>query len=169
MIKFYISYFYQIRHMEPNMLPVSTAMWDPKWFHDGKNYSYHYFDKNHILNGIRMVNLMMPFYKWEELVNRNESCIHCGTNNGADGAWVSGLCPFMQEYSKCIRENNPDFQKFITFCEGYLQFLNNSLNICLDTIIFIVHEPPYKRCGERPILIKWFKENGMELEEYEPC
>ena len=34
MTNFYISYFYQIRNMKHNTLPVSTAMWDPKWFHE---------------------------------------------------------------------------------------------------------------------------------------
>lgn len=159
MIKFYISYFYQIRNMKSNMLPISTAMYDPKWFHDGKSENWRYMDKNGVINGARMIDLMMPLYKWEELVKRNESCEHC--NN-----WIAGMCPFMQEYAKCIREKNPDFQKFITFCEGYLNFLNQRLNLCLDTIIFIVHEAPSRRCGERPVLQQWFAENGMELKEY---
>ena len=166
MINFYISYFYQIRNMKPNMLPVSTAMWDPKWFHDGKGEKWRYMDKNGVINGVRMIDLMMPLYKWEELVKRNESCEHCITNNGTNGAWISGMCPFMKEYAKCIREKNPDFQKFITFCDGYLQFLNQHLNLCLDTIIFIVHEAPSKGCGERPELQRWFAENGMELKEW---
>lgn len=159
MINFYISYFYQIRNMKSNMLPVSTAMWDPKWFHNGKGENYRYMDKNGVINGVRMIDLMMPLYKWEELVKRNESCEHC--NN-----WIAGMCPFMQEYAKCIRAKNPDFKKFITFCEGYLQFLNQRLNLCLDTIIFIVHEAPSRGCGERPELQRWFAENGMELKEY---
>ena len=159
MINFYISYFYQIRNMKPNMLPVSTAMWDPKWFHDGRGNGYRYIDKNGVINGIRMIDLMMPLYKWEELVKRNESCEHC--NN-----WIAGMCPFMQEYAKCIREKNPDFQKFITFCDGYLQFLNQHLNLYLDTIIFIVYEAPSRGCGERPELQQWFEENGMELKEF---
>ena len=166
MINFYISYFYQIRNMKPNMLPVSTAMWDPKWFHDDKGGRWKYMDKNGVINGVRMIDLMMPLYKWEELVKRNESCEHCGINNGANGSWISGMCPFMKEYAKCIREKNPDFQKFINFCDGYLQFLNQRLNLCLDTIIFIVHEAPSKGCGERPELQRWFAENGMELKEW---
>ena len=166
MINFYISYFYQIRNMKPNMLPVSTAMWDPKWFHDDNGGRWKYMDKNGVINGVRMIDLMMPLYKWEELVKRNESCEHCGINNGANGSWISGMCPFMKEYAKCIREKNPDFQKFINFCDGYLQFLNQRLNLCLDTIIFIVHEAPSKGCGERPELQRWFYENGMELKEW---
>ena len=152
--------------MKSNMLPVSTAMWDPKWFHDDKGGRWKYMDKNGVINGVRMIDLMMPLYKWEELVKRNESCEHCGINNGANGSWISGMCPFMKEYAKCIREKNPDFKKFINFCDGYLQFLNQRLNLCLDTIIFIVHEAPSKGCGERPELQRWFAENGMELKEW---
>lgn len=182
MINFYISYFYQIRNMKPNMLPVSTAMLDPKWFHYGRydqikftdpcgslisyDVKRKYIDKNGVINGVRMIDLIMPLYKWEELVKRNESCEHCRINNGAAGDLFSGMCPFMQEYANCIREKNPDFQKFITFCDGYLQFLNQHLNLCLDTIIFIVHEAPSKGCGERPELQRWFAENGMELKEW---
>ena len=47
------SYFYQIRFFKPNMIPVSTAMWDPKWFHNFKN-QYHVFkDRNGVYNGLR--------------------------------------------------------------------------------------------------------------------
>ena len=176
MINFYISYFYQIRNMKPNMLPVSTAMWDPKWFHHGRydqikftdpcgslisyDVKRKYIDKNGVINGVRMIDLIMPLYKWEELVKRNESCEHCND-------WgITGTCPFMQEYAKYIREKNPDFQKFINFCEEYLYFLNIRLNLHLDTIIFIVHEAPSKGCGERPEIQRWFAENGMELKEW---
>lgn len=32
-MKILISYFYQIRFFKPNMIPLSTAAFDPKWFH----------------------------------------------------------------------------------------------------------------------------------------
>lgn len=162
-INFYISYFYQIRNMKPNMLPISTAMWDPKWFHDGKGNEWRYMDKNGVINGVRMVDLMMPTYKWQELDYQNKSCQYCGIERGS---FVPGLCPFMKEYAKCIREKNPDFKKFIAYCAEYLQVLNRRLNLCLDTIVFIVYEAPYKVCGERPELQRWFTENGMELKEW---
>lgn len=159
MIKFYISYFYQIRNMTPNMLPVSTAMYDPKWFHEGKGTGYRYFDKNHVINGVRLGELCMEQYRVDNLVKRGLMCDQLCPRDAQ-------TCPFMQEYAKCIREKNPDFQKFITFCDGYLQFLNQRLNLCLDTIIFIVHEAPSRGCGERPELQRWFAENGMELKEF---
>lgn len=33
-MKFYTSYFYKLRFFTPNMLPFSTAKWDPKWYHN---------------------------------------------------------------------------------------------------------------------------------------
>lgn len=167
MIKFYISYFYQIRNMKPNMLPVSTAMWDPAWFHKNKSNYYRYMDNNGVINGVRMIDLMMPLEKWNELVKLNESCKHCYlATYGMRESWVPGQCPFMQEYAKCIREKNPDFQIFVKSCEEYLQVLNKKLNLNLDTLIFIVHEPPTRICGERPEIQKWFLENGYELKEF---
>ena len=40
------SYFYQIRNFKPNMIPLSTALWDPKWFHKNKGHSFQFKDKN---------------------------------------------------------------------------------------------------------------------------
>lgn len=158
MLKFYISYFYQIRNMSSNILPVSTAMWDPKWFHDGKSEGYRYMDKNNVINGVRFSHLCMESYRYEKLIKNK---VDCGMNcPGVEG------CEFMKEYAKCIRAKNPDFQKFITFCEGYVEFLNQKFNFGLDTIIFIVHEAPDRGCGERPVIQDWFNENGYELLEW---
>lgn len=158
-MNYYISYFYQVRNMKPNMLPVSTAMWDPRWFHNFKGHLHRYIDNNGVINGIRMNQLCMEMYRWERLVKDKISCMEC--NN-----FIPGECPFMQEYAKYIREKNPDFQKFLTFCEGYINFLNQSHGSAIDTIIFIVHEPPTRDCGERQELQRWFKENGYDLLEW---
>ena len=39
-MKFYISYFYQIRNFSPNMIPISTTVSDPDWFHKGEDGIY---------------------------------------------------------------------------------------------------------------------------------
>jgi len=33
-MKVRISYFYQIRNFKTNMIPMSTALSDPAWYHD---------------------------------------------------------------------------------------------------------------------------------------
>lgn len=167
MINFYISYFYQIRNMASNMLPISTAMYDPTWFHNGKGVGYRYLDKNNVINGVRMNELCMEAYKYEFLIKANADCkTVCSENSQSYYEKEKSWCPFMASYATCIREKNPDFQKFITFCEDYLRLLNHKFNFGLDTIIFIVHEPPSRNCGERPVLQQWFEENGYELKEW---
>ena len=55
MIKVYTSYFYQIRNMRPGDLAFSTALGDPKWFHDFTNdKQYKFIDKRGVLNGLRL-------------------------------------------------------------------------------------------------------------------
>ena len=39
-MKIYTSYFYQIRFFKPNMIPLSTAKYDPSWFHKGLGWKY---------------------------------------------------------------------------------------------------------------------------------
>ena len=52
-MKVLITYFYNIRFLKQNQIPVSTAMWDPKWYHDFKDKDYIFKDKNGVYNGDR--------------------------------------------------------------------------------------------------------------------
>lgn len=62
-MKFYISYFYQIRFFKPNMIPISTAKWDPKWYsQNGKPY----IDKRGVVNGLRAPVLALPDWQYNE-------------------------------------------------------------------------------------------------------
>lgn len=152
--------------MTNNILPVSTAMWDPKWFHANKKDNYRFMDNNGVINGVRMNSLCMDMYRVELLAKTQSDCESL-CKKGEECHYITkGMCPFMHSYAECVRKKNPDFQKFIAFCEGYLQFLNCRFNLSLDTMIFIVHEAPSRPCGERPVLVQWFQENGMELPEW---
>lgn len=55
-MKFFITYFYNVRFLPPNSIPVSTAVWDPKWFH---NFSGDliFVDKRGLYNGYRIPEL----------------------------------------------------------------------------------------------------------------
>ena len=50
MIQIYISYFYQIRFFKKNMIPISTALYDPKWYYNG-HQGHFYKDHNGVYNG----------------------------------------------------------------------------------------------------------------------
>lgn len=52
-MKLYTSYFYQIRFFAPNIVPVSTAVWDPKWYHNFAGQDNVFLDKRGVVNGLR--------------------------------------------------------------------------------------------------------------------
>ena len=52
-MKVYTSYFYKIRFFKPNMIPLSTALWDPKWYHANQKQDHWFIDKNGVINGLR--------------------------------------------------------------------------------------------------------------------
>lgn len=161
MLKFYISYFYKVRKMSSNLLPMSTAVWDPKWFHDNKGPEHRFIDKNGVINGVRMNGLMMPMYAYEQLIKEGNECRpYCPLEGNSS-------CPFMEKYAECVRKRYSDFEKFVAFCEGYADFVSRVMGNRIDAIVFLVHEAPWKKCGERPVLQEWFAENGYELKEWE--
>jgi hypothetical protein len=54
LMKFFITYFYNVRFFLPNMVPVSTAYGDPAWYHgDSYDKSRCFVDQNGVMNGIR--------------------------------------------------------------------------------------------------------------------
>lgn len=58
-MKIRTSYFYQIRNFTRNMIPISTAVWDPTWYHNFTNdYNYIFKDKRNILNGLRLESII---------------------------------------------------------------------------------------------------------------
>ena len=65
-----ISYFQQIRYFKPYMIPVSTAMWDPKWL-ETKNGKKPHIDQNGIFVGIKEESLI---FDQETFENMNEQC-----------------------------------------------------------------------------------------------
>lgn len=148
-MKFYISYFYQIRFFTPNMVPVSTAMWDPKWY----RRKVPNLDKNGVLIGCRAPILNFPSNLWEELTKHDQEC--------RKDCPFSTPCLFMKKYKEYL-----DTINFDEFIESFQEFYNNS-NIENLVFVLIVHEAPWRKCAERPVLQEWFKEHGIELKEWD--
>jgi hypothetical protein len=149
-MKYYISYFYKLRFFPPNLVPVSTAQWDPKWYHAGKDNNYLFKDKRGVVNGVRLPML-------------NPSKIYHGQCTCTEGSYKyngSGeFCGFMKDYYEYL--NTLDFDEVIAQLDKVNKLVPNA-NVCL-----MVHEPTSKPCGERAPLIQWFKEHGIELIEWE--
>lgn len=140
----YISYFYNIRFFPTNLIPVSTAVYDPKWYHNFKSDNNVFKDKRGVINGIRMP-ILSP-YKIE-----NVECKSCVEKNPQ-------TCTFIKQYRDYILSLN--FNEVYSKLNSISNKFNNA-DICL-----MVYEKPDNPCSERSSLIEWFKLNGIELLEF---
>ena len=140
-MKIYTSYFYQIRNFTPNIIPVSTAMSDPKWYRPPADKEY-YIDKRGIICGLRYEPLIVQGYGSHECPCENRH--------------LAPACPCMQEYEQLLF-SLVDKEKTLKAFE----FCCNKFNA--DTIALIVYETPTNPCSERWALQKFFNCEELAL------
>lgn len=147
-MKFKITYFYMLRFLKPNQIPISTALWDPKWYNkDGKVYVN---DKGVIFG------LKCPSLSPQECT---PGCCPCNNK-------TPGKCKFIQEYMESLRKLN--FLEIKQGLENMAREVQGFMGFAEDPeIILVVYETPDNPCSERGSLIQWFLENNVNLEEYE--
>lgn len=173
-MKIYISYFYQVRNMNAFILPVSTAKYDPFWFHpDVKNpkTGWHsissygmYLDKNRVLNGRRIDELVFPEGSWKRLEQNNCACTQvCFRKDGITDD-TETWCPFMVEYLAYLE--SLDFDSVILLLKKYADDYRQRYGLPHVDVVLLVHEAKSCKCAERPVLQKWFSMHGIELEEW---
>lgn len=142
-MKIFTSYFYKIRFFKPYQIPFSTALFDPKWFHDFKDQSYKFIDKNGVINGLRA-----------EILHPDSSCE--GLCSGKPCEHSPNSCDFLKTYRKQIFSLNYDvvineFKTRADRIQYILKFVEE------PEIMLIVHEAPSNQCSERNILQQFFK------------
>ena len=150
-MKILISYFYKMRFLSRNMIPVSTACFDPKWFHDNKGNDYVYQDSNGVYNGFR----------YESLAPDSTCNGYCSKSctETAPG------CQFLTKYREQL--DRIDFDQMIKDFNKFAEDFKSSVGFSEDpVIVLMVYETPSNPCSERSVLISWFKDHGMTLEEY---
>lgn len=145
----YVSYFYNIRFFPENLLPVSTAAWDPKWFHNFGKSNVVFRDKRNVVNGVRM-DEFAPI----SLYDPEDDCPQKGT----PCKHTPDSCNFLKKYN-----NHLDTLDF-TLIIDKLKELNNQYNT--QDVCLIVYEKPDNPCSERTGLIRWFKEHNIKLVEW---
>lgn len=149
----YTSYFYQIRFFKPWMIPMSTAMYDPKWYHNKQGPNYVYFDKNRVLNGIRLLSFV-PGHDCEDLCRGPEGC-------GSE----PDSCEFLKRYRKQL--DRIDFDAFIEWAERYCKVYKKTFKLDHEPdIILIFHETPDNPCSERVVMHQWFNDNNYPIREW---
>lgn len=151
-MKILTSYFYQIRNFKPNMIPLSTAVSDPKWFHRGQGNNFVFKDNNGIYNGIR-AEPFVPQCSWGDCVGV-KSC-----------SYKPEKCSFLSNYYKQLQELN--FNEIMErFNSLAARIVARDSLIEEPVMVLIFYEPPDNPCSERRIVQRWFKENGYIINEY---
>jgi hypothetical protein len=140
----FISYFYNIRFFPTNLIPVSTAVYDPKWYHNFKANDYIFKDKRGVINGIR-IEALSP-YRIE-----NVECKNCVSKDPSS-------CSFIRQYR--------DYIFSLDFSYVYNSLLDLSRKCNGADICLMVYEKPDNPCSERATLVEWFANNGVILMEF---
>lgn len=149
-MKIYISYFYKIRFFPDNLIPVSTACYDPFWYNNNGEVFY---DKRNVINGLRIECLNPSKISKEHVCSKD-----CDKNYKK--------CNFLKEYSKYLDSLN--FNKVYRKLEKLSNFVKSTRNDNKDIdICLMVYETPSNPCSERQPLIEYFKKNGIEITEFQ--
>ncbi len=147
----YTSYFYMVRFFPENLIPISTAVWDPKWFHANKDQSYQFKDKRGVINGIRAP----IFAPGPDLGG------YCGPSCGME----SSRCQFLLRYA--VQLSQLDFenvmQRFRSLRDGILAHEPSLKDV---NFALIVHEAPSNPCSERVPIQQWFAAHGIQVQEW---
>lgn len=152
-MKFYTSYFYQVRFFPPNLIPLSTACSDPKWFHDNKGLKWQFKDKRGVLNGLRAE----PFVPGQQLYGLCRGPEYCETINPQ-------TCDFLRAYKAQL-----DALYYDSIMYRFQQLHDK---IChaenFDNVDFalLVHEAPTNQCSERIALQNWFLSHDVPISEW---
>ena len=157
-MKIYTSYFYQIRNFPKNLIPLSTAVWDPKWYHNNNSLKYVYRDKRGIFVGLR-AEMFAPDGTCQDLCRGPDRPDICYQEGGRYG------CSFLNTYRRQL--DKLDFNETI---EG-LKELSRSIQELEHSdeeydIALIFHEIPDNPCSERRVVQDWFKDHGITAEEF---
>ena len=148
-----VSYFYQIRFFKAWQIPLSTALSDPKWFHDFKGKHHKFIDKRGVINGLRAESFH-PGETCNNLCHGKENCID-----------TPDKCRFLVEYRKQIF--SLDREKVIKRLEALEDKIQKKFSIQHEIeFIFIVHESPQNICSERNVIKEFFRCEEYNKHDY---
>ena len=149
-MQIYTSYFYQVRFMKPHMIPLSTAVWGPTWFKQGRPWK----DKNGVWNGLK-AEIFAPGPICEDLCRGPEIC---DTQDPTK-------CLFLKAYRYQL--DQLDFNDVMRRCKrigDYIQSLEGFSE--KPIIILLVHEAKDNPCSERRVIQEWFAAHGKRVTEW---
>lgn len=153
-MKILTSYFYQIRFMKPNYIPLSTAKWDPKWFYKNQHQGFQWKDKNGVWNGLR-AEPFVPGAGCDGLCHGRETC----------NAYGPQTCSFLKAYRRQL--DKLDFNEILARFQHIGTAIQKAEEFTEEPVyVLIVHEAYDNPCSERWVIQDWFKDNGYDIKEF---
>lgn len=141
------------------MIPISTAMYDPKWFHNFGNNLVTFIDNNGVINGIRS-DLLVPKMQPEDGECKGQENGKCLAHSDANYS----NCKFLSNYRKQLQDI--DFYEFYNNLQAFAVSMKELLNLDKDPIlVFMVYETVNNPCSERVTIQEFFKSNGVACDE----
>lgn len=144
-MKIYTSYFAQLRKFPPNLVGLSTAIWNPKWRPMGK-------DKR----GVICVDCP-PFKPGRECEGLCRG--QCNPKHPED-------CAFLKTYKAQLDKINIAYMSESLGTLG-TEIAKNEGFTDVD-FAFLVYETPTNPCSERVAIQQYFKEHGIDIKEWQP-
>lgn len=147
-MKWSITYFYNVRYMKSNQLPLSTAMWPPDFFAKSSKKNVAHLNNKGVILGLT-IHEFVPQCSYE-CPCKKKDYKHCS---------------FLEEYYEQLSKLN--FDEVIASYKNFTDELADITSMKIDEIILLVYEKPDNPCSERTILKKIFAKHGIELKEME--
>lgn len=148
------SYFYQVRWFTPEYVPFSTAVWDPKWFHNNMGNKWVFKDKNGVINGLRCIDLV-PGSQLQGLCRGPENCNQLNS------------CNFLAGYAKQI--SNVDMKKLEKELIDRAIHAADKLCVSLNAEpipVLMFFETPDNPCSERVKVIERLHQCKVDTYEW---
>lgn len=144
----YIANFAQLRKMDSTCIPISTAVWRPKFFKLG-------LDKNNVMLGITEPELSP--YKVDMSDGCTKGCPHIKENPN---------CPFLIKYAAWL--DSVDFNYIMSEFNRVAEDVRKITHFVGEpNIVLLVYEAVNNPCSERIPLRNWFDKHGIKVLNYE--
>lgn len=146
-MKFYIACFGDLKSMDKTCIPISTAMWQPKFFKIG-------LDKKEVMLGITERELS-PY----KLAGANVCQKDCPYRKDVPE------CPFLTKYRAYL--DTVDFNYIYSECSRVAEDVRKITHYEGEpNIVLLVYEAEGNPCSERIPLIEYFASHGIELKNW---
>ena len=142
-LKFYTSYWYNVRFFPKTLIGLNTTVWPPKYRPLGQDE-----------RGIWVIDCppMKPGKKCEGLCNGS-----CSPKHPQD-------CAFLKTYKQQLDEEiTPNFFNKLNELAAAIK---KGEHLDYVDFAFIVFEAPSNKCSERIAIHQWFYEHNINIEEW---